>query len=126
MAGKQLIAAVWIRNTTEASHTIRDTLEMLRLRRKNTCVVFDKTPAITGMLQKAKDFVTYGEITEETYNTLVQKRGEKDAAGKIKPHFHMHPPRGGFERGGIKHSFQQGGALGYRGAKMDELVRKML
>jgi len=42
----------------------------------------------------------------------------------IKP-FRLHPPRKGYERRGVKHSFKVGGALGYRGDKINELLRRM-
>jgi large subunit ribosomal protein L30 len=38
----------------------------------------------------------------------------------------LHPPRGGYERKGIKISFNLGGALGYRGDKINKLISKML
>jgi len=42
----------------------------------------------------------------------------------IKP-FRLHPPRKGYERGGVKRSFKAGGALGYRGEKINDLLRRM-
>ena len=42
---------------------------------------------------------------------------------KLKPLFRLHPPRKGYE--GIKRSFKEGGALGYRGEKINQLIRRM-
>jgi len=42
---------------------------------------------------------------------------------KLKPIFRLHPPRKGYE--GIKRSFKEGGALGYRGEKINKLIRRM-
>jgi large subunit ribosomal protein L30 len=42
---------------------------------------------------------------------------------KLKPVFRLHPPRKGYE--GIKRSFKEGGALGYRGEKINQLIRRM-
>jgi len=42
---------------------------------------------------------------------------------KLKPLFRLHPPRKGYE--GIKRSFKDGGALGYRGEKINQLIRRM-
>ena len=53
------------------------------------------------------------------------KKTLKDIPG-FKPYFKLHPPRGGFERKGIKTPFSLGGVLGYRKEKMNDLVRKML
>ncbi len=44
----------------------------------------------------------------------------------IKPVFRLSPPKKGFERGGMKKSFKQGGVLGYRGEKINELIKKMV
>ena len=41
----------------------------------------------------------------------------------LKPVFRLHPPRKGYE--GIKRSFKEGGALGYRGDKVNQLIRRM-
>ena len=41
----------------------------------------------------------------------------------LKPIFRLHPPRKGYE--GIKRSFKEGGALGYRGEKINQLIRRM-
>ena len=46
----------------------------------------------------------------------------RDVPG-LKPVFRLHPPRKGYE--GIKRSFKEGGALGYRGEKINNLIRRM-
>ena len=45
---------------------------------------------------------------------------------KDKKMINLHPPRGGFERKGIKIPFKVGGALGYRGEKISDLIKRML
>lgn len=42
----------------------------------------------------------------------------------MKPVLRLHPPRKGYE--GIKRPFSLGGALGYRGEKINELIRRMI
>ncbi|MAF35970.1 50S ribosomal protein L30 [archaeon] len=44
----------------------------------------------------------------------------------LKPFFRLKPPTGGFERKGIKQHFAQGGSIGYRKEKINELLMKML
>ena len=46
----------------------------------------------------------------------------RDVPG-LKPLFRLHPPRKGYE--GIKRSFKEGGALGYRAEKINALLRRM-
>jgi large subunit ribosomal protein L30 len=120
------LAILLVRGFLHVNRDIRLTLYSLRLKQKNACTVVENTPRLKAAAVKCKDYVTYGEISEDTYNELVDKRGKKDAEGVLKKYFLLHPPRGGFERKGIKAPFTSGGVLGYRGDKMNELLRKML
>jgi len=130
------IAAIRIRGVTGVRGDIADTMDLLRLYRKNFCVVLESSPGVLGMVKKAKDYITYGELDDETYKLLVEKRGEpapenpkyfaEHLGKKLKPFFRLSPPRGGFERGGIKYSFKEKGVLGYRGAAINSLIRRML
>ena len=139
------IAAVRIRGLTEIKTTIKDTLKMLRLYKNNYCAVFPNNEFYLGMLKKSKDYITWGEIDEETLKMLVEKRGEQfkgrqaDSKGKIayndffvfgnikyKKFFRLNAPRKGFGRKGVKHPFTSGGALGYRGTAISELIRRMI
>jgi large subunit ribosomal protein L30 len=117
------IAAVLIRGPHDIRADIRETLYLLRLRKKHACGVYERSPVIMGMLRKVKDYVTYGEISDATYSELVKKRKPKD---EKHPVFHLHPPRGGYGRKGIKVSFQEKGALGYRKDKINDLLVRML
>ncbi len=49
----------------------------------------------------------------------------KDIPG-LKPFFRLHPPRGGYPRKGIKRPFHEGGAWGYWGEKINDLVLRMI
>ncbi|MFH0870811.1 MAG: uL30 family ribosomal protein [archaeon] len=120
------IAIVLVRGFLHMTHDIRLTLYSLRLKQKNACTVVENAPRLRAAAVKCKDYIAYGEISEDTYNELVDKRGKKDVDGALKKYFLLHPPRGGFERKGIKVPFNSGGAIGYRGDKMNELIRKML
>ena len=44
----------------------------------------------------------------------------------MKPVFRLHPPRGAKGWGGIKRSFSTGGALGFRGEAISDLVERMI
>jgi len=138
-------AAVRVRGLTGVKTKIADTLNMLRLYKNNYCSVLPNNPIYMGMLKKAKDYITWGEIDDETFKMLVDKRGEEfngreaDSKGKIKYNdfvvinnkkikksFRLNPPRKGFGRKGIKNPFTSGGALGYRGEKINDLIKRMV
>ncbi|MBN2052195.1 uL30 family ribosomal protein [Candidatus Woesearchaeota archaeon] len=123
---KGKIAIILIRGVVRARENIIATLFALRLRKKNSCVVLEDTPSNRASAMKCKDYAAFGDINEETYKLLVEKRGKKGADGKLKQFFLLHPPRGGFERKGIKTPFSNGGALGNRGEKINDLIKKML
>lgn len=69
------IAAVRVRGTVRGSLEARETLEMLHLSRNNYAVLVDDTPSFMGMLKAAQSFVTWGEVSKETVNMLIEKRG---------------------------------------------------
>lgn len=129
------VAVVLVRGMVKVVRPVKETLAMLNLHRKNHCVIVNNTPAYKGMLLKVKDYVTWGEIDDATFAELVQKHGELadgrqksvDINGKkYKRYFALSPPRKGFGRNGIKRSFKVGGALGDRGEKINDLVKRML
>ncbi|QDA30782.1 50S ribosomal protein L30 [Thermococcus indicus] len=152
------LALIRLRSGIRAKGEVRDTLAMLRLHRINHLVLVDDNPSYKGMVQKVKDYITWGEIDAETLAALIRKRGRlignkpvtdeyvKEKLGmtieefakkvvdgemkltdlpSIKPVFRLHPPRGGL-KGGKKRTFKEGGALGYRGEKINELIERML
>jgi len=120
------LALIRIRGLVDIKKEIADTLTLLGLYRRNYCVIVENTPSNLGMVRKAKDYITYGELDDATATLLIAKRGEKDVEGKLKKFFRLNPPRGGFERKGIKIPYSQKGALGYRGAKINDLIKKMI
>ncbi len=117
------LAAILLRGLIHTRHDVYQTLYGLRLRKRHVCVVLPDTEANRGKLALCKDFITWGEVDETTLKELDGKRAKKE--GKIF-HYHLNSPRGGYERKGIKKSYKEGGALGYRINKMGELIKKMM
>ncbi len=138
------VAIVLVRGLVNVNQGVKDNLTMLHLTRKNNCVVVEDSAVMRGMIKKSKDYITWGEISEETFSLLLEKKGEEfksrlqdakkkysysflEVAGKMyKPYFRLNPPRKGFGRKGIKMPFKLGGALGNREDKMNDLVVRML
>lgn len=114
------LAAILVRGLVEVKQEVKDTLRMLNLQKKNACVILDDNPVNRGMLKKCENYITYGEVSPEVIKELQEKRPS------AKKFFSLHPPRGGFERKGIKKPFNLKGALGYRKEKINDLIKKMI
>ena len=141
-----MFAVIRLRGTVKAKQDAVDNLKLLRLNRKMHCVLIPNNDSYNGMLQKARDYVTFGEISDDVLLQLITKRGRKNgdiklsdkevaavitelkAKGKvpkgIRPVFRLNPPSKGFKNG-IKHHFPKG-ELGGRGEKINELLLRMI
>ena len=153
-----MFAVIRVRGRPDVNVDVRKTMELMNLTRVNHCVLVADSDVAKGMLQKAKDYITWGEIDVATLAQMITVRGRlagdlpitdeyvkantefatiaemanamissgyrmKDTEG-AKAVFRLHPPAKGYE--GIKRSFPNGGALGYRGAAINELIARML
>jgi len=64
-----------VRGHCNVNKDIADTMSMLRLNRVNHCVIIPKNEKYNGMLQKVKDYVTWGEVSDEMLATMIKTRG---------------------------------------------------
>ncbi|MFX1295075.1 MAG: 50S ribosomal protein L30 [Promethearchaeota archaeon] len=69
------LAVVRIRGRVGVRKPIVETLNFLRLFRKFHLVLVDNRMSYRGMLQKAKDYIAFGEVRAETIALLLKKRG---------------------------------------------------
>ena len=65
-----------VRSDRGVTKKIRDTLAMLNLTKVNHAVLVPKNPSYDGMLQKVKDYVTWGEVETDTISALIRERGK--------------------------------------------------
>lgn len=72
---KKCLVVVRVRGLGEVSQEVKDTLKMLRLTRNCHATLIDDRPAYLGMLRKAQNCVTWGEISKENLALLLKKRG---------------------------------------------------
>jgi len=143
-----MYAVIRVRGTANITGDIKDTLHILRLNKPHHCVIVPENDSYKGLLHKAKDYITWGEIDDKTLVALVEKRAKisrtkkidpkktktiidaiknsKIEESEIRPVFQLAPPRKGFERKGVKRAFTQGGALGYRKEKINALIERMM
>lgn len=77
------LAVIRVRGTVDRSMSIKKTLHLLRLNRPNHCVIIDDRDTYKGMLQKAKDLITWGELNFETTKELILKRGRLKGGKRI-------------------------------------------
>jgi large subunit ribosomal protein L30 len=79
-----LYAVIRIRGIPDTPADVEYTLNLLKLRRKYSLVIYPKDlPGLEGMLRKVKDWVTWGEIDEETLALLLEKRGRDKGGLKL-------------------------------------------
>lgn len=116
-----MIAVIRIKGQVALDKKVIETLHRLRIRKKYTCIAINPSEEEMGMIKSVRNFISYGEISEETYKKLVDARGKKDTEGKLKPFFALHPPRGGAN---TKLHYPKG-VLG-ENKEMDKLVERML
>ncbi|MDH3382372.1 MAG: uL30 family ribosomal protein, partial [Flavobacteriaceae bacterium] len=64
------IVIIRIRGSIKMHRELKNTFDMFRLYKRNYCVVVSSTPSILGMIQKVKDYITWGEINDETLKLL--------------------------------------------------------
>lgn len=74
--GHKCLLAIRIRGGVNAPTRVEDTLRMLRMDRNNASTLIDDRPDYMGMLQKAKDYITWGEPTTDTLLLLLKNRGK--------------------------------------------------
>jgi large subunit ribosomal protein L30 len=78
-----MFVAIRVRGKVGVKKDISDTMDMLRLNRINHAVLIDETPSNKGMLVKAKDYITWGEIDQETLTQVINARGKIVGGEKI-------------------------------------------
>ena len=113
-----MIAAIRVKGRIGVDKPIEDTLRMLHLYKKNFCAVLEENKTIGGMLERGKNYVTWGNLDEETGKLLEQK--------SKKPFIRLNSPRKGYGRKGIKILYTAGGALGDRKEAINDLIKRML
>ncbi len=147
---------VRVRGSIHARHDVTETLRYLHLTRANHATVIPEEPSYRGMLTTVQGYVTWGEADAETVGLLLGQRGEATGGERItaenattllggkdlaeasravtdagivslhglKPLFRLRAPKGGWKS--TKKPFVRGGALGYRGRAVNDLVRRMV
>jgi large subunit ribosomal protein L30 len=138
-----MLVVIRIAGEVKVKPQVRYTLDILRLRRKYSCILIDSSnKSLWGMLNKVKFSVAYGNIDSDTLSALLKARGQKIDGKKFnpdevameiingkkldelgfKPFFRLHPPRKGIDS---KIQYPKG-VLGNNKEDINKLVMRML
>lgn len=66
---------VRVRSDVGVERSIKETLHMLNLTKVNHAVIIPDNPQYKGMLQKAKDYITWGDASSSTVESMLSNRG---------------------------------------------------
>ncbi|WP_048087798.1 50S ribosomal protein L30 [Metallosphaera yellowstonensis] len=150
------ILVIRIRGRASTPWDIQETLDRLRLYNHYNAMIYPAEEQIVGMIRRVQSYVTWGELNmegakaiisrletfkgkldegiikekmgitlEEFLRDLVEGRIRLNKQDFVKLPIRLHPPKKGF-KGKVNSFLGSGGELGYRGDKINELVRRMV
>lgn len=82
-----LMAVIRLRGRINVHFKVGETMDMLNVRRTNYMTIIPSTSSYLGMLRKSKDFLTWGEINQETLEHVIRKRGELEGRTSLTDKF---------------------------------------
>ena len=105
---------------------VKDYVAYGEVDRETLAILLHTRGRLTGNGQLTDDYVRahtpYADIDEFATALCSGETSFRDLV-EIKPVLRLHPPRKGYKT--IKRTFQQGGALGYYGPQINDLLYKM-
>jgi len=78
-----MYAIVKLRGSVGIKPEIKYTLQLLRLHRVNHCAIVDENDYYRGMLKRVKDYVAWGEISEDMLELLLKRRGRLEGGKRL-------------------------------------------
>ncbi|MCX8158682.1 MAG: uL30 family ribosomal protein [Candidatus Pacearchaeota archaeon] len=109
-----MIAVIRISGLVEIPSSIKETLFRLHLRKKYSLILMEKNKENLKLLNKIRNFVSYGEISPKLIDEINKKKGKSIV-------LNLHPPRGGINS---KLHYPKG-VLG-ENKEIEDLIRRML
>ena len=82
-----VFAVIRVRGTVNIEPDIKRTLQLLNLTKVNHCTLLEENNNYKGMLQVAKDYVTWGEIDKEILSKLIKNRGKLEGDKELTDKF---------------------------------------
>ena len=75
---------VRVRSNVNVERSIRETMDYLNLTKVNHAVIIPENEQYRGMLQKAKDYITWGEASQEMVEKMLSNRGRMSGDHPLK------------------------------------------
>jgi len=141
-----VFAVVRLRGSATTEKDVEDANIKLKLAKVYNCTVIPADGTYKGMLHKAEQRITWGEVSEAVLSRLLEKRGRNEDGSRIDPKkaksladkilkektlkglgiktvFKLSPPSGGLKSIRLHYPV---GDLGYRGEKINKLLERMI
>lgn len=80
---EKIVLAIRVRGQVRVRPQIENTLDKLLLGRVHQARIVKVTPSLQGMITKAKDYITWGEVSEDVVEKLLSKRGRLPGNGRL-------------------------------------------
>lgn len=77
------LALVRIRGEVGVKKELEYVFKIMHLTRKNYATLIENTPSNLGLVNKVKDYSTWGEVTPKTVSLLLRNRGFSKGNGKL-------------------------------------------
>ena len=113
------IAIIRIRGQVRNNGRRHMTLELMKMQKKFSTLIAEDTKILRMKLNMLAPDITWGEADEETIQMLEKAHQEHKV-------YNLNSPKGGLGRKGIKMPYARKGAYGYRGSRINELIKKMI
>lgn len=78
-----MYAIIRLRGDVNVRPEIKYTLRLLRLHSVNHCVVVEENAYNKGMIRKVKDYVAWGDISEDTFENVLKDRGRLEGGKRL-------------------------------------------
>lgn len=113
------LAIIKVRGQVRNNGKRHRAMNLLGIAKKFSVMVVDDTPAIRNQIKLLTPDITWGDASEEIASALSKKFPKQKV-------YHLNPPKGGLGRKGVKTGYNKKGAFGYRAAKINDLLKKMM
>ncbi len=80
---QELLAVIRLRGRINVPLSVQENLKMLNIQRTNYMTLVPNTSSYLGMLKKAKDYITWGEINQKALEHVLSKHGELTGKTKL-------------------------------------------